>query len=44
LFLVELIMTKNTETVKVIVRARPINANELAGGSTCVVDIDQSLC
>jgi len=37
-------MSKNTETVKVIVRARPMNKKEIDNGSTSVVTMDQSLC
>jgi hypothetical protein len=37
-------MSKNTETVKVIVRSRPMNKKEFDNGSTEIVTIDQSLC
>ena len=33
-------MSKNTETVKVIVRARPMNKKEIDNGSTSVVTMD----
>jgi hypothetical protein len=32
--------TKNTETVKVIVRTRPMNSKEFENGSQCIVGID----
>ena len=37
-------MSKNTETVKVIVRARPMNKKEIDNGSTSIVDMDGALC
>ena len=33
-------MSKNTETVKVIVRTRPMNSKEFENGSTEIVKID----
>jgi hypothetical protein len=33
-------MSKNTETVKVIVRSRPMNKKEFDNGSTEIVTID----
>ena len=35
---------KNTETVKVVVRARPMNKIEFDNGSTEIVKIDQQYC
>jgi hypothetical protein len=37
-------MSKNTECVKVMVRARPMNKKEIDNGSQNVVSIDSSLC
>ena len=36
-------MSKHTETVKVVVRARPINKKEIDNGSIEIVGIDQSV-
>jgi len=35
-------MSKNTETVKVIVRCRPMNKNEVGRGSKPIVHMDQN--
>lgn len=36
--------SKSTETVKVVVRARPMNKKEFDNGSTEIVNIDQQYC
>ena len=37
-------MSKSTETVKVIVRSRPMNKKEFDNGSKEIVGIDQQSC
>lgn len=37
-------MSKSTETVKVIVRSRPMNKKEFDNGSKDIVTMDQATC